>query len=132
MNAENGVARAGIRRCAPLNASRTRAADSGCCTRRKLASSVRSGAITVLSNMRNRFHTSLMAILCPAPMTQNRDLDYWRAQAAEARAAAADMTDPKSKRTLERIATSYNILAKKAEEPKETARYLQQRGNKSN
>ena len=90
------------------------------------------GAITILSNTRNRFHTSLMAILCPAPMTQNRDSDYWRAQAAEARAAAADMTDPTSKRTLERIAASYEMLARKAEEPKETARYLQQRGNKSN
>jgi hypothetical protein len=64
------------------------------------------GAITILSNTRNRFRSSLMAILCPAPMTQNRDSDYRRAQAAEARAAAADMTDPASKRTLERIATS--------------------------
>ena len=93
---------------------------------------MRSSVITVLSNTRNRFHTSLMAILCPAPMTQNRDPDYWRAQAAEARAAAADMSDPKSKRTLERIAASYDVLARKAEEPKETARYLQQRGIKSN
>ena len=87
--------------------------------------------ITVLSITRNRFHASLMAILCPAPMTQNRDPDYWRAQAAEARAAAANMIDPKSKRTLERIATSYEMLARKAEELKETARYLQKRGNKS-
>jgi hypothetical protein len=92
---------------------------------------VRSGAITVLSNTKNRFHTSKLAILYPAPMTQNRDPDYWRAQAAEAGAAAADMSDPKSKRTLERIATSYEMLARKAEEPKETARYLQKRGNKS-
>jgi hypothetical protein len=64
-------------------------------------------------------------------MTQNRGPDYWRAQATEARAAAADMTDPKSKRTLKRIAASYDMLARKAEEPKETARYLQQRSNKS-
>ena len=64
-------------------------------------------------------------------MTQKRDPDYWRAQAAEARAAAADMTDQASKRTLERIATSYEMLTRKAEEPKETARYLQQRGNNS-
>ena len=65
-------------------------------------------------------------------MTQDRDPDYWRAQAAEARAAAAGMSDPKSKRTLERIAASYDMLARKAEEPKETARYLEKRGNKSN
>ncbi len=64
-------------------------------------------------------------------MTKNRDPDYWRAQAAEARAAAAGMSDPKSKRTLERIAASYDMLARKAEEPKEAAHYLQKRGNKS-
>ena len=76
------------------------------------------GAITILSNTRNRFHTSLVAILCPAPMTQKRDPDYWRAQAAEARAAAADMTDPASKRTLERIATSYECWPGKLRSPR--------------
>jgi len=45
------------------------------------------------------------------PMMQNRDPAYWRAQAAEARAAAADMTDPKAKRTLEKIAASGTAAA---------------------
>ena len=66
------------------------------------------------------------------PMMQNRDRDYWRAQAAEARAAAADTTDPKAKRTLEKkIAASYEMLARRAENPQETARYLQKRSAKS-
>jgi hypothetical protein len=65
------------------------------------------------------------------PMMQNRDPDYWRAQAAEARAAAADTTDPKAKRTLEKIAASYEMLARRAEKPQETARYLQKRSAKS-
>jgi hypothetical protein len=47
-------------------------------------------------------------------MTQNRDPDYWRAQATEARAAAADMTDPKFKRALERIATSYEYAGQES------------------
>jgi len=64
-------------------------------------------------------------------MMQNRDPAYWRAQAAAARAAAADMTDPKAKRTLEKIAASYEMLARRAEKSQETARYLQQRSNKS-
>jgi hypothetical protein len=54
-------------------------------------------------------------------MMQNRDPAYWRAQAAEARAAAADMTDPKAKRTLEKIAASYEMLARRAEKSQETA-----------
>ena len=132
MNAKNGVARAGIRRCAPLNASRTRAADSGCCARPQIGQFCALWCHHRTVKHEKSIPHILMAILCPAPMTKNRDPDYWRAQAAEARAAAADMTDPKSKRTLERIATSYEMLARKAEEPKETARYLQQRGNKSN
>jgi hypothetical protein len=64
-------------------------------------------------------------------MMQNRDPAYWRAQAAEARAAAADMTDPKAKRMLEKIAASYEMLARRAEKSQETARYLQQRSNRS-
>jgi hypothetical protein len=64
-------------------------------------------------------------------MTQNHDPDYRRAQAAEARAAAVGMTDPKAKRMLEKIAASYEMLARRAEKPQETARYLPKRSDKS-
>ena len=117
---------------APLNASRTRVADSDIACAPQIVQ-----FCALWYHHRTVKHEKsiphiLMAILCPVPMTQNRDPDYWRAQATEARAAAADMTDPKFKRALERIATSYDMLARKAEEPKETARYLQKRSNKSN
>jgi hypothetical protein len=41
--------------------------------------------------------------------------ERWRALAAEARAAANELTDPEVKRIMLRIATGYEVLARRAE-----------------
>ena len=43
------------------------------------------------------------------------DADYWRSRAEEARAMAASMNDPNSKRVLIGIAEGYDRLAEMAE-----------------
>jgi hypothetical protein len=42
------------------------------------------------------------------------DPDHWRAHAAEARAIAAEMKDQIAARTMLDVATSYDLLAKRA------------------
>ena len=54
-------------------------------------------------------------------MPSNVDIaERWRTLAAEARAAADEMTDPESKRALLRIAEGYERLARRAEARKKS------------
>lgn len=50
------------------------------------------------------------------------DAERWRKLAAEARAAAAAMTDPEAKRVMQSIADGYNVLVRRAELRKKNPR----------
>jgi hypothetical protein len=61
---------------------------------------------------------SLMSLSCFSGTAMPLEVDVaerWRTLAAEARAAADEMTDPESKRALLRIAEGYERLARRAE-----------------